>query len=143
MANERIWYPIEDSLRIGQYIIGLLDSSIEHVELFRKAKERPSSMNDALVNRTKKLFTERKEHIQLHEEQIIKWKEEAKSDFEKSEVIRLTQMIEELYKINQEVLDIADYISSRTIETILNMDEFELAIKVLTGELTLPDKKKD
>ena len=52
-------------------------------------------------------------------------------------------MIEELYKINQEVLDIADYISSRTIETILNMDEFELAIKVLTGELTLPDKKKD
>ena len=46
--------------------------------------------------------------------QIIKWKKDAKSDFEKSEIIRLTQMIEELYKINQEVLDIADYISSRT-----------------------------
>ena len=70
-------------------MIGLLAHSMEYLQLFGMAKERPHSMTDEIVERTKKKFNERKEIIKSCEEQVLKWKNEAKSSFEKKEVASL------------------------------------------------------
>ena len=98
-------------------------------------------MNNELVNRMKKVLTEQREYITLYEEQIFKWNEEVKNNFEKQEVLKLTQVLKKLSKINQDSLEMADYMSKNTIENIMLMDDTELAIKVLTEELSLPKRK--
>ena len=50
-------------------------------------------------------------------------------------------MLKKLSKINQDSLEMADYMSKNTIENIMLMDDTELAIKVLTEELSLPKRK--
>ena len=141
MANERIWYPIKDIGTIGKYILNQLNDAQKQYKIFKKAKEKPGSMNNELVNRMKKVLTEQREYITLYEEQIFKWNEEVKNNFEKQEVLKLTQVLKKLSKINQDSLEMADYMSKNTIENIMLMDDTELAIKVLTEELSLPKRK--
>lgn len=86
---------------------------------------------------------EQKEYLKLYEEQVLKWEaEEAKSDFEKQEVVKLIHMLAQLYQINKNSLEIANDASRNTIENILEMDEVELAIRVLSGDLSLQKNKK-
>ena len=141
MANERIWYPIKDIGMIGKYILNQLNDAEKQYKIFKKAKEKPGSMNNELVNRMKKVLTEQREYITLYEEQVFKWNEEVKNNFEKQEVLKLTQVLEKLSKINQDSLEMADYMSKNTIENIMLTDDIELAIKVLTEELSLPKRK--
>ncbi len=141
MDNERIWYPIKDIGTIGKYILNQLNDAEKQYKIFKKAKEKPGSMNNELVNRMKKVLTEQREYITLYEEQVFKWNEEVKNNFEKQEVLKLTQVLEKLSKINQDSLEMADYMSKNTIENIMLMDDTELAIKVLTEELSLPKRK--
>ena len=56
-------------------------------------------------------------------------------------MLKLTQVLEKLSKINQDSLEMADYMSKNTIENIMLTDDIELAIKVLTEELSLPKRK--
>ena len=141
MDNERIWYPIKDIGTIGKYILNQLNDAEKQYKIFKKAKEKPGSMNNELVNRMKKVLTEQREYITLYEEQVFKWNEEVKNNFEKQEVLKLTQVLKKLSKINQDSLEMADYMSKNTIENIMLMDDTELAIKVLTEELSLPKRK--
>ena len=141
MDNERIWYPIKDIGTIGKYILNQLNNAEKQYKIFKKAKEKPGSMNNELVNRMKKVLTEQREYITLYEEQVFKWNEEVKNNFEKQEVLKLTQVLKKLSKINQDSLEMADYMSKNTIENIMLTDDIELAIKVLTEELSLPKRK--
>ena len=141
--NEKIWYPIKDIEKIGEYIIDQLRDAQTQYKVFEKVKDNPGSMNNELVARMQRVLTEQKESIKLYEEQVLKWEEEAESNFEKQEVAKLIHMLAQLYKINKDSLEIANSVSKSTIENIMEMNDIELAIKVLTGELTLPDKKKD
>jgi len=134
MDNERIWYPIKDIGTIGKYILNQLNDAEKQYKIFKKAKEKPGSMNNELVNRMKKVLTEQREYITLYEEQVFKWNEEVKNNFEKQEVLKLTQVLKKLSKINQDSLEMADYMSKNTIENIMLTDDIELAIKALTEE---------
>jgi hypothetical protein len=134
MDNERIWYPIKDIGTIGKYILNQLKNAEKQYKIFKKAKEKPGSMNNELVNRMKKVLTEQREYITLYEEQVFKWNEEVKNNFEKQEVLKLTQVLKKLSKINQDSLEMADYMSKNTIENIMLTDDIELAIKALTEE---------
>lgn len=134
MDNERIWYPIKDIGTIGKYILNQLNDAQKQYKIFKKAKEKPGSMNNELVNRMKKVLTEQREYITLYEEQVFKWNEEVKNNFEKQEVLKLTQVLKKLSKINQDSLEMADYMSKNTIENIMLTDDIELAIKALTEE---------
>jgi len=50
MDNERIWYPIKDIGTIGKYILNQLNDAEKQYKIFKKAKEKPGSMNNELVN---------------------------------------------------------------------------------------------
>lgn len=143
MTRERKWHPISDILIIGKYISDLLGDSKSQYELLQEAKETPSSMDDEIIDRTKKLFTDRGEIIKLYEDQVKKWEKEANRPFDKEEVVRLKEMIVELWSINGEILKIADYIGNYTIEKILNMADGELAIKTMLGEIPAPKRNKE
>ena len=75
MSSVRIWYDINHIVIFGKHIAGLLDDSKEQLEVFKRAEENPHSLDDDLVERSTKLFTERNDHIKLFDEQIEKWKE--------------------------------------------------------------------
>ncbi|MEI6188497.1 MAG: hypothetical protein WCP46_08420, partial [Alphaproteobacteria bacterium] len=93
-----------------------LNDAQKQYKIFKKAKEKPGSMNNELVNRMKKVLTKQREYITLYKEQVCKWKDEVKNNFEKQEVLKLTQVLEKLSKINQDSLEMADYMSQNTIE---------------------------
>jgi hypothetical protein len=52
-------------------------------------------------------------------------------------------VLKKLSKINQDSLEMADYMGKNTIENTMLTDEMELAIKVLTEELSLPKRSRD
>ena len=136
MSSVRIWYDINHIVIFGKHIAGLLDDSKEQLEVFKRAEENPHSLDDDLVERSTKLFTERNDHIKLFDEQIEKWKEVSnKSEFDKEELERLSNMIIELYKINDEITTILRKVSDFTIDKIMKMDPIELATKLLASRL--------
>lgn len=49
-------------------------------------------------------------------------------------MLKLTQVLEKLSKINQDFLEMADYMSQNTIKNTILTDDIELAIKALTEE---------
>ncbi len=49
-------------------------------------------------------------------------------------MLKLTQVLKKLSKINQDSLEMADYMSQNTIENTILTDDIELAIKALTEE---------
>ena len=53
----------------------------------------------------------------------------------------MREIVSELYEINKKLLDICDYLKDKTIESMMNMDDAELGLKALMGDIASPKKK--
>ena len=138
MKKQRKWYPISEIFTIGKQINDLLEDTENQQKIFSKVKASPSSMNNELIQRAANLFTKRKGAINLYADQVNKWENEAMTSSDEEEVTRLQNILTNIEKNNQGTLSIVKYISQYTIEKILSMDETELAVKTMSGEIPLP-----
>ncbi len=59
---------------ISKYIDGALKDAKEHYQTLQEAEARPFSLDDVLVNRISKVFTEQKQDLRLFDEQLSRWK---------------------------------------------------------------------
>ena len=78
----------------------------------------------------------------MYDGQIQKWSEEATKASDKKVIEELKQMVTELQELNKKSLGICDYLKDKTIENIMDMDDAELGLKSLMGDLPLSAKKE-
>jgi len=141
MSKERIWYSLSDIFVIKINLINFLTDVKKQYKTFLKAKDNPYSVDDALIDEMYKSVVQQSKDIKLYDEQVQKWLIEVTKISDKKEIEKLRKIVSELYEINKKLLDICDYLKDKTIDSIMNMDDFELGLQALTGDMLFPKKK--
>jgi len=141
MSKARIWYSLSDIFVIKINLINFLTDVKKQYKTFLKAKDNPYSVDDALIDKMYKSVVQQSKDIKLYDEQVQKWLIEATKISDKKEIEKLRKIVSELYEINKKLLDICDYLKDKTIDSIMNMDDFELGLQALTGDMLFPKKK--
>ncbi len=116
---------------------GDLSSVGEQYETLLPAKEKPSVLNDEIVNRIIRLHEEKNEFIENYERQFKLWRKEKLSSNQLILLEDLEEKLPELKEINGKVLELAYQIQPYTIDKIMAMKPEELALLHLSGKLKL------
>ena len=138
--NTRKWYPISEVLVFGKHISELLSDSKAQYAKYLPLKDQPSSLDDAVVNRMKKLFTQRAEMIELYQQQVDKWQLETTNHQDSLNTLQANLIAAKT--LNNEILDLVEYLGKHTINKILAMSDLELAIRTLSGGFPLAKHRK-
>ena len=134
------WQPIEKLSLIASLIDGALDATTEQYESLTEAKKKPYSLDDALVNRAIKAFTDQKDDLRLYDEQLTRWKAQRLTPKQHAEVERLSGQMKKLHKLTTKTLAVAEELHELTIERLLEKDDAEVGLEYLLGTLGKPHK---
>jgi hypothetical protein len=140
-TNEIIWQPLSRLPLIAHIIDESVIDAENQQKLLIEGREKPHVFDDALVDRIKYLYIEKLQFIDIYFAQIERWKKETLTTDEDFELARLAKQCERLKPLVNSILALAEEIGTQTIDKILGMDDAELALKVLLGEITPPAEK--
>ncbi len=113
----------------------MLESAVEQLATLQECEHRPSVLDDHTLNRCIVLHTEQRDDHWLYEQQFARWKRGALSDSQAREVNRLIDQSIKLKAINEKILVLAEKIAPYTIDKIMAMDDYEIGLKVMSGEI--------
>ena len=134
MAKQQpIWHPISKLSLIAYAIDGELEAVEENTISLKESLNRPYSLDNALVARVIRVYTEQRDDIWLYEEQLRRWKELSLTPNQQKEVNRLSSQVEKLKKLLDGILSLADELKQNTIETLLNKSDGEVGLEFLLG----------
>jgi len=89
-------------------------------------------LNDSIVRRTIKVYTEQLDFTQVFEKQLLKWeKEEYLMPNQQAEICRLQDQVKYSYKTLTDILDLAEELKMGTIENVMEKSDLELGIESL------------
>ena len=135
------WRPISDLPLIAHLIDGELEDSEEQYQLFLEAREKPSVLDDATVDRAIRLSDERGEFIEMYKKQLSRWQKEKLTDDQRKEVERLSCQNERLRELNEKIRPLLQELKKGTINRIVGMSDLEVGLKILSGEIKPPFQK--
>lgn len=134
------WRDTSDITMIACMIDDGIENTEEQYNLFSEAENKPHVLDDETVNRALKLAEEDSVLIEVYQEQLNRWRKESLSTIQENKINRISQELEKYSKLSQKYLELVKKISEATIDKIRDMDDAELALKSLTGELPNPFK---
>lgn len=132
------WQPISLLPTFTFMVDGMLQESTAQLRNLREVVTRSHILDESTLNRIVDLYTEQLDNQQLFVEQFSRWQQDKLSKTQAKEVKRLLKQSATLKDVTEEILQIAHSIEHTTINKILAMDEIELALAVLLGEIKLP-----
>src|SRR5258708_3825212 len=130
------WQPLSMLPTLGPHIDGMLEADQEQYATLLEAKPKPHVLDNATVDRVISAFTTQRDDLSLFDEQLRRWGIEPKlTQAQRSEITRLKKQMATLRQVNTDVLKLAEELKRGTIETILEMDDAELGLRFLLGDL--------
>lgn len=134
MKRKPIDRPIEYLEIFEKALNGDLSSANDQYEILLPIKDKPSILNDVIIDRVIRLHEEKNEFIDNYGRQFKLWRKE-KLTFAQSAILKnLERKLPQLKEVNDRVLEIAYQIRPYTIEKIMAMDPAELALFYLSGK---------
>lgn len=130
------WQPVSMMPLIAHAIDGMVDSADEQQITLRSVRERPYVLDDALVARMLRLYTEQQDDLSMYEEQLRRWQHASLTDPQRREVDRLRTQLVRLRSAIAEILTIAEEIKSQTIERVLAKSDIEVGLEALLKKQT-------
>ena len=128
------WQPISALPMIASLIDGMVTDTTEQWETLQLAKDRPHVLDSALVERIQRAYFGQLDTSELFKEQLIRWQNKPLSTAQGNEVLRLQGQIEKLRTNLSHILGLANEVKDKTIDKILEKDDFELGLDVLLGK---------
>jgi len=135
------YQPITKALSILELTKDMLDASREQLEAMKQVKDKPYLLGDALINRSLKSYTAQNEDIDIFLQQCAIWRKEKLNEVNLYQVQEIENCICLLKDINDQIISIANYCKDFTMDEILEKDDLELALDILTGKI--PFHRKD
>jgi hypothetical protein len=114
---------------------GDLSSVREQYTTLLPAKDKPSVLDDKIVNRIIRLHEEKNEFIDNYQKQFKLWRKEKLTPKQVIVLEDLEEKLPQLKQMNDKVLKLAYEIQPYTIDKILAMKPEELALLHLSGKL--------
>ena len=140
--NNEYDLPIDALPMLSYAIEGALDAAKDQLVNMQQAKNKPHVLDDEIISQIIKSYTKQNSSIAGERAIGLNWKKSKLSAKQKTSVDALLQNLDELERINQQILFIAEHYKEHTIDKILEMDEVELALSYLSGKIYPPVKKE-
>ena len=126
------WQPIKNMPMIANLIDNQLTDAKEQYITLSEARNKPYVLNDSIVQRTIKVYTEQLDFTQVFEKQLLKWEnEEYLKPNQQIEICRLQEQVKQSYKTLTDILDLSEELKSGTIEKVMEKSDLELGIESL------------
>jgi hypothetical protein len=129
------WQPLTMLPVVAEAIGGMMESAEEQRITMRAVRDRPFVLDDAIVARMVRLYTEQRDDLGVYEEQLRRWQQMRLTDTQRGEVERLGTHLVRLRSAVQEILTLAQTVQSQTIERLLEKDDVEVGLDFLVGKL--------
>lgn len=127
-----IFHSIDKMPLLEEGVNGMLEASQEQLEGLMEAVDRPHVLDNAIIKRILKAFTEQREYIILYEQQFNLWQNEQLNSLQQHHLKSLQEKLQQIKILNEKILKLAEQFKSRTIEEIMEMDDFALALDFLS-----------
>jgi len=135
-AQEITWHPLSSLPLIARLIDDGVRDAESQEKLLLEGKDKPYVFDDDMVRRIKRVHSEKLDFINIYLEQIERWKKETLTMDQNFELMRLIKQCERLKVLTTSILDLAEEIGKATIDKIMDMDDAEVGLRFLLGELS-------
>ena len=132
------WRDLSDITMIACMVDDGIENTQEQYKNFLQAEDKPHVLDDETVNRALKAAEESSVYIEIYKEQLNRWRKGNLSTLQENKVNRISQELEKYLELHEKYFALVKKISEQTIDKIMDMDDAELALKVLSGELPNP-----
>ncbi len=129
--GEPSWQPISMLATIASLIDGALVDGREHYATLLQARPKPYVLDDAMIERTKRVNGEGVEWCDVYDQQLRRWRGQRLSDAQRREITRLEGVNRELRSVLTQTLDLAGELAGGTIERQLAKSDVELGLEYL------------
>ncbi len=129
------WHPISRLPLIAQLIDGNVEDVKSQHDLLVKGLDKPYLFDDDTIDQVILVNLEALDLVDICIEQQCRWQKEKLTKKQQAEVAQLQEQSQYLKRLANAALDMADRIADATIDQIIGMDEAELGLKVLLGEI--------
>ena len=117
---------------------GQSEEAMDMLPTLKKVKDKPHVLCDNDVQRILKLYTEQLDTNWIFIEQCKKWRGQSPNDDQLKLIREIEDHAYNYEPIAKQILALAKFIENNTIDKILEKDDGELALEVLTGKRKLP-----
>ncbi|PFK27579.1 hypothetical protein [Bacillus cereus] len=132
MENHPNWQPIQNLPTIANLIDGQSSDAKEQYINLLEARNKPHVLNDAIIQRTIRVYTEQLEFVWIFKEQLSKWiKEERLTPVEQSEIERLQGQVQQLHHTLTDILTLTEELKEGTYEKVMEKSDLQLGIESL------------
>jgi archaellum component FlaC len=132
------FYPITHLSMFSNLIDEQLEHDLEQFATLQQAQGRPHILDDETIERILKLYNEAKDLVRCYQEQLKRWRKENPTQKQLQEIERLEQQVEQLEQCRTNILSLTEGFKGKTIESILEKDEIELLMDMLSGKIEPP-----
>jgi cystathionine beta-lyase family protein involved in aluminum resistance len=136
--EKRNFQPITKALAILEITRGMLDSSRDQLETMQQVKDRPHILDDAIIDRSLKLYTAQNEDSDMFLQQCAIWRKQELNEVQSYQIQEIEKCTKSLIDTNNQILFIINACKDSTIDKILEKSDMELALDMLTGKSVFP-----
>ena len=132
------WQPLSMLPMMADMGSGMLDEVETQLNSLRAAQEMPHVLDDYTVGRVLKVYREQQDFLWVYEAQLARWQEEVLTEQQRQQSEQMDAQLKHLKPGLSEILEIAEDLKGKTIESILSKSDTELALDVLSGKIKPP-----
>lgn len=132
------WHTIE---KLPIYLSMIEDCVVDTEESYNnfiQAREKPHVLDDAIIDRAIKIYTEQLNHVDYYEAQAARWKTGDLTITQHRALDVLSYRIGKLRTITEKTLSLVKELREGTINRIMEMEDGELGFNVLLGKVKPP-----
>lgn len=132
------WQPLSMLPTFAEMVSAQLDEVETQRQTLREAQKQPHVLDDYTVGRVLKVYGEQQEFMWVYEAQLERWQKESLSKMQRQQIEKMAQQLKQIKPGLSEILEMAEDLKGKTIESILNKSDTELALDVLSGKIKPP-----
>ena len=135
MKKEPNFQPLSMILTVFMVEKGLLDSSKQQLENIKAVENKPHVLDDEIIKRSLRLYTEQNEDTKVVFEQCKRWREENPSEEQLTKIEEIEEIATELVQVNNEILAIMNRCKEQTIERLLEKEDLEVGLEYIVSKM--------
>ncbi|MEO1685674.1 MAG: hypothetical protein AAFS06_20755 [Cyanobacteria bacterium J06631_12] len=132
------WQPLSMLPTLAKMVAAQLEEVETQRQSLREAQKQPHVLDDHTVGRVLKVYGEQQEFMWVYEGQVERWQKENLSSTQRQLLEKMSAQLKEIKPGLSEILEIAEDLKGKTIESILGKSDVELALDVLSGKIPPP-----
>jgi len=130
-----IWHPISRLSLIASLIDEPLCDCEDQLQNLNPPGREAPILDDALVERIIRVYSEQEEMLPVYEEQLSRWKRETLTQEQQQEISRLETQLNRYRTVLNQILGLAREHAEFTIEKVIERDDAQVGLDVLLGKM--------